>query len=248
MSRKKEKTESEELELDPEVRVDTVTADPDMRKLFTVAQAGGQKRFKIFGVEFCYLYFLGICMACLGWIIENVGRLITYGIIDSRYHILPFISPYALIVFAFHIVLGNPDSITFFGHKVFEKDTRKTAVLSNLLTVALFCVLTFFGELAIGNLWDKCFGVQLWDYSNQPLHCTPYAGLIPTLCYGVGCYVIFRLVYMPSLKAVRKHMNFNVARIICYTLGILIVLDTLRMMLCIMIFGEAPMIWSVSFR
>ncbi len=242
------KTESEELELDPEVRVDTATADPDMTRFVTIAHVGGQKRLKIFGVEFVYLYFLGICMAMLGWILENVGRLVTYGVIDSRFHILPFISPYALIVFAFHLVLGNPDSITFFGHKMFKKDTLRTAVLSNLLTVVLFCFLTFFGELAIGNLWDKCFGVQLWDYSNQPLHVTPYAGLIPTLLYGVGCYVIFKLLYMPSLKAVRKHMPFNVARIICYTLGILIVLDTIRMMICIMAFGEAPMIWSISFR
>ncbi len=247
MSReKKDKTESEDLVLDPEIRVETATEDPDKTRFVAIRKVNGHKRLKIFGVEFVYLYFLGICMAFLGWVLENAGRVVTYGIIDSRFHILPFISPYALVVFAFHLVLGNPDSITFFGHKVFKQDTLRTMVLSNILTVVLFCVLTFFGELAIGNLWDKCFGVQLWDYSSQPLHVTQYAGVIPMLLYGVGCYVLFKLLYMPSLKLVRKKMNYNVARIICYTLGILIVLDTLRMMICIMAFGEAPMIWSIT--
>ncbi|MCD8286352.1 MAG: putative ABC transporter permease [Clostridia bacterium] len=218
------------------------------RRLFAVHEVDGTKRLMIYGVEFVYLYIIGICMAFLGWAVENIARMISYGIIDSRYHILPFISPYGIIVFAFHIVVGDIDDFTFFGHKVFKSRTVKSIILSNVITLALFCGLTFLGELAVGNMWDKCFGVQLWDYSSQPMHVTQYAGLIPSLGFGIGCYLLFRLIYTPVLGLVRRRMKYKVARWICLTLGIAIVLDTLRMMVCIMAFGEAPMIWSVCFR
>lgn len=228
----------------------TITdADNEYRKrLFSLHEVEGRKRLMIYGVEFVHLYIIGICMAFLGWVVENAARMISLGILDSRYHILPFISPYALIVFAFHIVVGDIDDFTFFGHKVFKNRTVKSIILSNVITLSLFCLLTFLGELAVGNLWDKCFGVQLWNYSGQPLHVTQYAGLIPALGYGVGCYLLFRLVYTPALKLVRRKMKIKAAKIICLTLGIAIVLDTLRMMICIMAFGEAPMIWSVAIR
>ncbi|MCD8307859.1 MAG: putative ABC transporter permease [Clostridia bacterium] len=218
------------------------------KKLFALHDVDGRRRLFMYGVEFVFLYIIGICMAFLGWVVENAAKMITQGIIDSRYHILPFISPYALIVFAFHVVVGDIDNFTFFGHKVFKSRTVKSIILSNVITLALFCSLTFLGELAVGNLWDKCFGVQLWNYTGQPMHVTQYAGLIPALGYGVGCYLLFRLVYTPVLGLVRRKMKYRVARIICLTLGIAIVLDTLRMMVCIMAFGEAPMLWSVCFR
>jgi hypothetical protein len=60
--------------------------------------------WKLCGVEFFYLCVLGIAVAMIGWIVENVFRVIDIGVIDSRYHLLPFISPYGLAVFALHLV------------------------------------------------------------------------------------------------------------------------------------------------
>ncbi|MCM1224811.1 MAG: putative ABC transporter permease, partial [Lachnospiraceae bacterium] len=199
-----------------------------------------KKRFTVFGVEFAYLYFLGIFVAFLGWFAENAVRLITQGVIDSRFQILPFIGVYGLIVFALHIVFGNPDDLTVFGKRVFKEKTKKTVVLSNVLALTVICLFVFLGELAVGNLWDACFGVQLWDYSKMPLSVTRYAGLIPALGYGGSAYLLFKFAYTPALKLVRGKVKYKTAVIVDSTLGVLIAADVVRLCLTIIIAGKAP--------
>lgn len=204
------------------------------------------KRLKIFGVEFVYLAILGIGMAFVGWVAENTVKAISSGVIDSRFHVLPFISPYALIPFAVHIVFGSADDIAFFGKKIFKHSTLKTKILSNVITVAAICLAVFLGELAVGNLWEKLFGVQLWNYSELPLHVTQYAGLIPSLGYGVGAWLLFRFAYTPLLNLCRNKLNFKAAKIIVAVLGTLIVADTLVMAIHIAATGEALMLWQIQ--
>lgn len=208
----------------------------------------GNKRFIINGVEFIYLYLFGIIIALFGWIVENTAKAISQGIIDSRFHILPFISPYGLIVFAFHILLKDPDDITIFGKKLFKEKTRKTKVYSNIISYVVICLFVFFGELVVGNMWDIFFGVKLWNYSEMPLHVTQYAGLIPTLGYGSGAYLIFKFLYKPILNLIRKKVKFTHAKIITLTLGVLIVLDTLFLIFQIIVFKQAPVYWSITLR
>ena len=206
-----------------------------------------KKRWKILGVEFVYLWLFGIFVAFLGWAGENAVRAINLGIIDSRFHLLPFISPYALIGPAIHIVMGDPDDLTFFGKKLFQRSSVKTRVLSNVICYAILCAGVFFGELAVGNLWDILFGVKLWDYSGWPLTVTQYTSIVTTVGFGTAAYVILRFVYKPMMKLIRERVPFRVAKWICLTLGVVIVLDTFWMMLQMALFGEAPIYWSVTF-
>lgn len=206
-----------------------------------------KKPLTIFGVEVVYLCVLGIATAFLGWLAENVVKIISSGTFDCRFHLLPFISPYALIVFAVHIVFGNADKIAPFGKQIFRHDTVYFKILSNLLVLVTIYLFVFFGELIVGNLWEILFGVKLWDYSSSPLHVTQYAGLIPTLGYGTGAYLLFRFVYTPALNYLRKNMKYKTALILSCTLGVLIVLDTLIMILATAITRQAPMYWSVHF-
>lgn len=207
----------------------------------------GKKRLTVMGVEFVYIYVFGIGCAFLGWVAENIARLVTQGILDSRFHVLPFLSPYALIPFAFQVLLGDPDDVAVFGHRLFKEKTVASKVMSNLTCLLLMYMAVFFGELVVGNLWDKLFGVQLWNYSKIPLHVTQYTGLIPAVGYGTGAYIIFRFVYKPVMGLLRRKMKFGVAKAICLSLGVLIVLDTFCMGLQIAILGEAPVYWSVKF-
>ncbi len=204
------------------------------------------RRFKIFGVEFVYLYLFGIGLAFVGFVAENLARLIGFGILDSRFHILPFISPYLLIVFALHLLVLDPDDLTFFGKQVFREKNRRSVIYSNVICYLLICAFVFLGELAVGNLWDVFFGVELWNYSSLPFSVTQYAGLVPTLGYGTGAYLILKFVYKPTLALVRRRVSFRTAKIICLTLGVLIVLDTVRLMLMIAFLGEAPMYWMIK--
>lgn len=205
-----------------------------------------RKILTIFGVQFVHLYLVGIGMAALGWIAENAAKLATTGIIDSRWHLLPFISPYALVPFAFHIVLRDANDLTIFGKHVFKRKTAATKILSNIVTIAVILTAVFFGELIVGTLWDKLFGVKLWNYSQLPCQVNQYAGLIPTLGYGFGAYLIFKFIHTPALRFVQRKVSHKLALIICCTLGVLIVLDTLSMGVRIVVCGEAPMYWSVK--
>ena len=202
-----------------------------------------KKRFTIFGVEVAYLFLFGIGVAFLGWVVENVFKYVTGGWFDSRFHFLPFISPYASLPLAFHIALGSPNDIRIFGYKVFKTKTTKTVVLSNLITYFLMSLFVFLGELAVGNLWDILFDVQLWDYHSLPLSLTQYTSIVTTLGFGLFAYVIFKFIYRPTLYIIRKKVNYNVAKWICLTLGVAIVLDTLRMIITMAIAGKAPQFW-----
>ena len=207
-----------------------------------------KKRLCIFGVEFVYLYFFGILVAAVGWWVENLARAFgAPATFDCRYHLLPFISVYGLIVFAFHIALGDPDRITLFGKRLFKQDTWKTRVLSNIFSFLLISLFVFLGELAVGNLWDILFGVQLWNYGGWPLRVTQYTSIVSTFGFGFGAYLLFRFVYKPVLRLCRK-INFKVAKIVDCTLGVLIVLDTLFMIVWLTIFHESPMYWSVKLK
>ena len=205
-----------------------------------------KSRLKIMGVDFVYIYLIGIGFAFIGWFAENMVRLITQGIFDCRFHFFPFISAYALIPFAFQILLNDPDRLSFFGHRIFKKDNLKNKILSNILCLVLILGAVFLAELAIGNMWEMLFGVQLWNYSAFPLHVTQYAGLIPTLGYGGGAFILFRFVYRPLVSFIQKHVKYEVAKTICLTLGVIILLDTLAMILHIVILHEAPMYWSIK--
>lgn len=217
-----------------------------------VKSAEHKKRFLSLSIdELVYLGFLGIGFTFLGWVVENTSIAITDGVIDSRYHILPFISPYGLIPFAFRLLLGEPGNISFFGKKLFKAESRRTRILSDVLTVILCCTAVFLGELAVGNLWDLLFGVQLWDYSNMPLNflnVTAYTNPISTLGFGIGAFLIFRLIYIPVLSFLKKNVSLRAAKWVVLILGSLIVLDTLRMGLSIIISGEAPMLWQIKLR
>ena len=206
-----------------------------------------KKRWKILGVEFVYLYLFGIFVAFLGWVGENIPRAINpvVATIDSRFHLLPFISPYLLISFAIHLVIGDPDHLSFFGKPLFKKKTRKTAVLSNLLCYLILCAGVFFGELVVGNLWEILFGVQLWNYNGFPLTLTQYTSIVTTLGFGTAAYVIVRFIYKPMMKLIREKVPFRVAKWICCTLGVAIVLDTVWMNIHMSIFGYAPVYWEI---
>lgn len=230
-------TDNEKLESDGENEVTVMQTNAvNVRK----------KPFSIMGVEFVYIFLFGIGCAFIGWAAENTARLVTQGIVDSRFHILPLLPPYALIPFAFQILLGDPDDVAVFGRRLFKKKTLSSKILSNIVCFLLICAAVFFGELVTGNLWEKIFGVQLWNYSNIPLHVTQYTGLIPAVGYGTGAFLIFRLIYRPVIKLMQSKLNYGIAKVICLSLGTLMLLDAFCLVLSVGLTGESPVYWAVK--
>ncbi len=200
-----------------------------------------------FGAEAAYLFFLGIITSMVGWIAENLVRLVSLGILDSRTHVLPFIPVYGMVVFALQIVFGDPDDMSPFGHKLFREKTAKTMVLSNVICVLTACLAVFLGELVVGNAWELISGVSLWDYSTLPLSVTQYAGLIPSLGYGIGAYLLYRFVLRPLLKLLQRKANYRAIVIVNCVLGCLMFADDIAMILQVLILQEAPVYWQIVF-
>lgn len=203
-------------------------------------------RLTVCGVEFVYLYFLTIPASFIGWLIESAAKIYQTG--AAHTHLLPFIAPYGLCVFAFHLLLGNPDDLSFFGKRLFRTRSRKSVFLSNVISLSAMVAGSFLGELVVGNGTELLFGVKLWDYSFQKLHLTPYVGLTSTLGFGLGGYLAFRYVYTPSLAYVRKNVKFKRAKIINLTLGLLILADSITLILQIIILHKAPNYMVIKFR
>ena len=215
------------------------------RSVLAVQTESRGKRPEVYGIELAYICFAGIVTAFIGWIAENAVKLFLSGVIDSRFHLLPFISPYALVPFALHVFLGDLDDLTVFGKKVFADKTLKTEVASNAISILVICLTVFVGEFAIGNLWERLFGVQLWNYSSQPFHLTRYVSLFSATGYSAGAFVLFKYALKPFISTVKEHMDYDLAVKVSSTLGVLIVLDTFVMCLVIAVSGSAPVYWSL---
>ncbi|MBR7100537.1 MAG: putative ABC transporter permease [Clostridia bacterium] len=203
-----------------------------------------EKRLKLFGVEVVYLCFLGILLAFIGWVAENAAKLVTTGFIDSRFHVLPFVPVYGIVVFAVYLVFGNPDDIAFFGRRAFKQQTVKTKILSNVICLACSYAAVFFGELIVGNAMEALTGVQLWNYTALPLTVTQYAGLIPTLGYGTGAYLLVKFALWPSIRLLQNKVNYKIIRIITVIVSLFLIADELAMFLNFFILGEGPVYWT----
>ncbi len=200
-----------------------------------------EKRAKIFGVEVAYIALLSIAVAFLGWTLENAFRLFRNGVVDSRFNILPFIAPYMSLPFIFHILFGDANRIRMF--KRFRGDTKKSIILSNIVTYLMLSLGVFVLEFIIGNMWDVFFGVTLWNYSKLPLNFTKFTSPITTFGFGLFAYILLKFVMPPALKLVRTKVKYNTAKWVSIILGSLIILDTVRMAICIIVLGEAPHLW-----
>ena len=200
-----------------------------------------------FREDFPYLCVFAVLASFVGWLGENLSTLIGSGKIDSRFHLLPFLSPYGLIILFLYAALRDVDRATFFGKPLFARDTRATRILSNLYCLLFITAAAFFGELIVGNFWEKAFGVVLWDYTNHAYCLTRYTCLLTTVLYGTGGYLFFRLGFFPLFRRIKK-LPRKTAKILGFTLGALLLLDTAIMSIHIAVFRRPPVYWTVRFR
>lgn len=204
-----------------------------------------RQKLTFFGIPVASITLVAIVFSNIGWIVENVFRIFIEGTIDARFYILPFISAYGIIPFAFHAILRAPSDIKFFGKDLPLKDGKRKKIVKNVIAFIMMVLFVYIAELAVGNLWDKLFGVQLWDYSMYPLSFTRYTSLPTSLGLGMGGFVLYKTVYKWLLNLFCK-APYNVITVLSVVLGALIILDTVNMILYMAVMKEAPMLWSID--
>ena len=92
-----------------------------------------KKNKQIFGVEITTLLIICYIGAFLGFLVENLFRLIRIGVFDDRHQLLPFLCAYGIGVFVLFVVFGTPTNMRFFKHKILPKDTKINKALRVLL-------------------------------------------------------------------------------------------------------------------
>ena len=111
---------------------------------------------------------------------------------------------------------------------------------------ALVFVLILFGEMSVGLLFDKCFGVQAWDYRNIPLHITRYTSIPTTFGFTTGITLLMHFVFRPVVAFFER-----LPRKLCFWLalifGVLIAADYCIMIGGMLVTGHFPDYWSIRF-
>lgn len=192
------------------------------------------------------LWLASLVFANIGYWVENLFRLFSKGILDSRNQILPFLFCYSIAMWALYFALGTPKKARIFNHKIISDDSIKSQRLSVLCYFLISFFFIFFGEIVVGTMFEKISGIQLWNYSGIPLHMTQYTSVPTTIALSTGVIVLMEYFFTPLMNAIHKLKKKTVLKI-DYILGGLIIIDWLYMMISINFFKVSPNYWSIQF-
>ncbi|MGN0601976.1 MAG: hypothetical protein ACI4I7_04620 [Oscillospiraceae bacterium] len=192
------------------------------------------------------LWLASLVFANIGYWVENLFRLFSKGILDSRNQVLPFLFCYSIAMWALYFALGTPKKARIFNHKIISDDSIKSQRLSVLCYFLISFFFIFFGEIVVGTMFEKISGIQLWNYSGIPLHMTQYTSVPTTIALSTGVIVLMEYFFTPLMNAIHKLKKKTVLKI-DYILGGLIIIDWLYMMISINFFKVSPNYWSIQF-
>jgi uncharacterized membrane protein len=141
-----------------------------------------------------------VLVSFLGFCVENTFICAHSGFIDNRNMILPFIFGYGLSLFGIYKLFGTPQEPLFFTSNVYFYDDKISIIY--YFTVAFFAVSV--GELIVGSVTEKLFGIIWWDYTRIPLHLTRYTSVPTSLAFATLITLFMRYCFDPILKAFLK--------------------------------------------
>lgn len=212
-----------------------------MNKVFV--KANGEET-KMFDYKLSELWLAGLVYAHIGWWVENLFRLSSKGILDSRNQILPFLFCYTIAMWAMYFMLGTTDKTRFFTKKILTGENKRDALLRRVYYFTVTFLFVFFGEIAVGTIFEKA-GIQLWNYNGIPLHFTQYTSIPTCSAISLGVTVIMGSFFkwlMTSIGKIPKGLLIKLDVVG----GALIVADWLYMMISINVFHKAPAYWSIQ--
>lgn len=214
--------------------------------IFTKSEKNSRKIIKLYDYDISRLWLAGLVYAHIGYWVENLFRLVSKGVLDSRNQILPFLFCYSIAMWALYFALGTPKKARAFNIRLFTKDDKKTQILSQLYYFCVVFLFVFFGEIVVGTLFEKISGIQLWNYSGIPLHVTQYTSVPTTTALSAGVLVLMEYFFTPLMQRIEL-IPYGKLLKLDYILGGAVVLDWLIMMISINVFKVSPAYWSIQF-
>lgn len=92
-----------------------------------IGRAGTERKDarQIFGVRASTLFLICYLAAFLGWWVENIFRLVSAGVFDSRHQLLPFLGAYGFGIFVMFFVFGTPSEMRLLKKRILPARTKK---------------------------------------------------------------------------------------------------------------------------
>lgn len=215
--------------------------------IFYKEQENGKTVIKLYDYDITHLWLAGLVYAHIGYWVENLFRLASKGILDSRNQLLPFLFCYTIAMWALYFALGTPKKARIFSKQLFYREDKKTQIQSQIYYFTVVFLFIFFGEMIVGTIFERVSGIQLWNYSGIPLHFTQYTSIPTTTALSAGVLVLMEYFFTPLMKKIQT-IPYKTVVLLDWILGALIVADWLIMMISINVFKVSPDYWSVSFR
>ena len=91
---------------------------------------------KLYDYDITHLWLAGLVYANIGYWVENLFRLVSKGVLDSRNQIFPFLFCYTIAMWALYLALGTPKKARWFARRMFEGDDKKAQLHSQIYSSA----------------------------------------------------------------------------------------------------------------
>jgi uncharacterized membrane protein len=177
----------------------------------------------------------------IGYVVENIFKLLMNGYIDNRYMFLPFLLGYGLFIAVIGVLIGTPQNL-------FPLSRTSLTVSKPLAYFVYFIisgVLVSAGELILGFVVERIGGFSYWDYSSLPLNFTKYTSLPTSLGFGLIITLFMGFVHDPAMRFFEKKKEARVWKIISVAAIFLLLLDFIVSFAVMISTGKRMLIWRL---
>lgn len=92
--------------------------------IFTRCRENSRDVIKLYDYDISHLWLAGLIYAHIGYWVENLFRLVSKGVLDSRNQLLPFLFCYTIAMWAAYFALGTPKKARFLPEGSLRKTTK----------------------------------------------------------------------------------------------------------------------------
>lgn len=175
----------------------------------------------------------------IGYVVENLFKLVMNGYVDNRYMFLPFLLGYGLFIAAIGILIGTPNNLFPLSKR--QPKLKKPVVY--LFYFLLTALLVSAGELALGYAVEAIGGFNYWDYSKLPLNFTKYTSLPTSVGFGAIITAFMGFIYEPAIRFFEKKKGSRAWRTLSIVVISLLVIDFFASFAVMITTGKRMIIW-----
>lgn len=132
----------------------------------------------------------------LGFVVENVWLALTKGFIDNRNMMLPFLLGYGIAIVLIYLMFGTPTQLRLFGCNIAIKNQYAKTLIYYFIVILCVSV----GEIALGTLVEKAYGIIWWDYTRLPMHITKYTSVPTSMAFSLGITTFMKEFFTPLMN------------------------------------------------